>query len=60
MKQNQYQAPSILDKLTMELEAEILSSSVNGDIDTNIKQVETMGQEIGGTVGTEQWAEGWK
>lgn len=60
MKNNKYQAPAIIDEVTMELEAEILGSSNDTPLDQNIRQVETMGQEIGGTVGTEQWAEGWK
>lgn len=60
MKLNKYQAPAIIDKVTMELEAEILGSSNEMDVDQNIRQVETMGQEIGGTVGSEQWLEGWK
>ncbi|MBO4841842.1 MAG: hypothetical protein J5478_00525 [Bacteroidales bacterium] len=60
MKQNKYQAPAIIDKLTMELEAEILGSSGDVNVDQNIRQVETMGQEVGGTVGAEQWLEGWK
>ena len=60
MKQIKYQTPAIIDKVTMELEAEILGSSTEVDVDPNIRQVETMGQEIGGTVGSEQWLEGWK
>ena len=60
MKQIKYQAPAIIDEVTMELEAEILGSSAEVDVDPNIRQVETMGQEIGGTVGAEQWLEGWK
>lgn len=60
MKQIKYETPAIVDKVTMELEAEILGSSNEVNVDENIRQVETMGQEIGGTVGVEQWAEGWK
>ena len=60
MKQIKYETPAIVDEVTMELEAEILGSSNGGDVDKNIRQVETMGQEVGGTVGAEQWLEGWK
>lgn len=60
MKKNIYEAPAIVDKVTMELEAEILGSSTDVPVDENIRHVETMGQEVGGTVGTEQWIESWK
>lgn len=60
MKQIKYETPAIVDKVRMELEAEILGSSNEPNVDQNIRQVETMGQEVGGTVGAEQWLEGWK
>jgi len=60
MKQIKYETPAIVDEVTMELEAEILGSSNEPNVDQNIRQVETMGQEVGGTVGAEQWLEGWK
>lgn len=61
MKKNQkYVAPAMLDKYTLELESEILGSSNNVGVDQNIKSVETMGQEVGGTVAADQWTQGWQ
>lgn len=54
-----YIAPAVLDDLALELEAEILGAS-NAEVDTNIQNVETMGQEVGGTIGSEQWTQGWE
>ena len=54
-----YTAPAVLDDLALELEAEILGAS-NAEVDTNIQNVETMGQEVGGTIGSEQWTQGWE
>ena len=53
-----YTAPVVLDDLALELEAEILGAS-NAPVDQNIEKVETMGQEIGGTVATDQWSQTW-
>ncbi len=59
MKHVKYQAPAITDQVTMELEAEILGSS-NMGVDQNIKSVETMGQDVGGTVAADQWTQNWQ
>lgn len=61
MKKNRkYVEPAILDHVTLELEAEILGSSNNVGIDDSIRSVETTGQEVGGTVGADQWTRGWE
>lgn len=55
-----YIAPAVLDDLALELEAEILGASSELQVDENIDKVETMGQEIGGTIGADQWTQGWE
>jgi len=55
-----YTAPTVLDDLALELEAEILGASSELQVDENIDKVETMGQEIGGTIGADQWTQGWE
>ena len=55
-----YTAPAVLDDLALELEAEILGASSELQVDENIKEVHTMGQEVGGTIGSDQWTQGWE
>lgn len=55
-----YTAPAVLDDLALELEAEILGASSELQVDENIKEVNTMGQEVGGTIGADQWTQGWE
>lgn len=55
-----YIAPAVSDDFALELEAEILGASSDLQIDENIDKVETMGQEVGGTIGAEQWTQGWE
>lgn len=60
-KKMNYSAPAILEDLALELEAEILgASSSQEEIDPNIEKVETMGQEVGGTIDATQWTQEWK
>ncbi len=59
-KKLNYIAPAVLNDLALELEAEILGASAELQIDESIEKVETMGQEIGGTIGTDQWTQGWE
>ena len=55
-----YIAPAVSDDLALELEAEILGASSELQVDENIKEVNTMGQEVGGTIGSDQWTQGWE
>lgn len=59
-KKLNYSAPVILEDLALELEAEILGASAELQVDENIEKVETMGQEIGGTIDANQWTQGWE
>lgn len=59
-KKLKYTAPAILEDLALELEAEILGASSQGEIDPNIEKVETTGQEIGGEVAASQWTQEWQ
>ena len=60
-KKMKYSAPAILEDLALELEAEILgASSSQEEIDPNFEKVETMGQEVGGTIDANQWTQEWK
>ncbi len=59
-KKMNYTAPAVIDDLALELEAEILGASADLQVDENIDKVETMGQEIGGTIGTDQWTQSWE
>lgn len=59
MKQK-YIAPEVLDDLILEMEGMILTSSSMEEIDPNFESVETMGQEIGGTIGDNDWSHEWK
>ena len=60
IKKLTYTAPAVLDDLALELEAEILGASSELQVDENIKEVNTMGQEVGGTIGSDQWTQGWE
>lgn len=61
IKKLKYTAPAVLDDLALELEAEILgASSSQEEIDPNIEKVETMGQEVGGDINSNQWTSGWE
>lgn len=55
-----YTPPVVLDDLALELEAEILGASAELQVDENIEKVETMGQEVGGTIAADQWTQGWE
>ena len=55
-----YIAPAVSDDFALELEAEILGASSELQVDENIKEVNTMGQEVGGTIGSDQWTQGWE
>ena len=59
-KKVNYTAPVILEDLALELEAEIRGASAELQVDENIEKVETMGQEIGGTIDANQWTQGWE
>ncbi len=59
-KKLKYTAPAILEDLALELEAEILGASAELKVDESIDKVETMGQEIGGTVDATQWTQDWQ
>jgi hypothetical protein len=59
-KKMNYTAPAVIDDLALELEAEILGASADLQVDESIDKVETMGQEIGGTIGTDQWTQSWE
>ena len=59
-KKLKYTAPAILEDLALELEAEILGASAELKVDESIDKVETMGQEIGGTVDATQWTQAWQ
>lgn len=59
MKRKQkYEPPVILESLVIQLEAEILSSSVDEMIDENFT-VETAGQEVV-TISADQWTNSWE
>ena len=59
-KKMNYTAPAVIDDLALELEAEILGASADLQVDESIDKVETMGKEIGGTIGTDQWTQSWE
>lgn len=59
-KKQNYIAPVVLDDLALELEAEILGASAELQVDESIEKVETMGQEVGGTIGADQWTQSWE
>ena len=56
-----YIAPAILEEFKLENSVAILSSSKEEqpEIDKNFDKVETMGQEIGGTIGADEWSQTW-
>ena len=54
-----YSAPAILEETVLEVEAGILTASLAPEIDNNFEVVETMGQEIGGTIGESDWSQKW-
>ena len=53
-----YTAPAVLDDLALEFEAEILGPST-AEVDENIKEVDTMGQDVGGTINDNNWNTSW-
>ena len=53
-----YSAPAILEETVLEVEG-ILAASLEPEIDNNFEVVETMGQEIGGTIGESDWSQKW-
>ena len=54
-----YTAPAVLDDLALALEAEILGAST-AQVDENIKEVDTMGQDVGGTINENNWNSSWE
>ena len=54
-----YTAPSVLEDLALEFEAEILGPST-AVVDENIKEVNTTGQTVGGTINENQWSNQWQ
>jgi len=54
-----YTAPAVLDDLALEFEAEILGPST-AEVDENFKEVDTMGQEVGGTINNNNWSTSWE
>ena len=56
-KQN-YTAPAVLEDLALAFEAEILGPST-AQVDENIKEVDTMGQDVGGTINDNNWSTSW-
>ena len=54
-----YTAPTVLDDLALALEAEILGAST-AQVDENIKEVDTMGQDVGGTINENNWNSSWE
>lgn len=60
-KKLNYTAPVVLDDLALELEAEILgASTAELQVDENIQNVQSMGQDVGGAIGADQWTQGWE
>lgn len=57
-KKKIYDAPAILEETVLEVEG-ILAASLEPEIDNNFEVVETMGQEIGGTIGESDWSQKW-
>lgn len=53
-----YTAPAVLEDLALEFEAEILGPST-AQVDENIKEVDTMGQDVGGTINDNNWSTSW-
>ena len=56
-KQN-YTAPAVLEDLALAFEAEILGPST-AHVDENIKEVDTIGQDVGGTINDNNWNTSW-
>ena len=56
-KQN-YTAPAVLEDLALAFEAEILGPST-AQVDENIKEVDTIGQDVGGTINDNNWNTSW-
>lgn len=54
-----YTAPAVLDDLAIEFEAEILGPST-AEVDENFKEVDTMGQDVGGTINNNNWSSSWE
>jgi hypothetical protein len=54
-----YTAPAVLEDLALEFEAEILGPST-AVVDENIKEVNTTGQTVGGTINENQWSNQWQ
>lgn len=57
MKQN-YVPPEILEDVQLESDFQILQQS-NVTVDENFEKVETMGQEIGETINSNDWSQEW-
>lgn len=57
-KKQEYIAPAVLDELLLEMEGQILLSS-SDPVDDNFEDVETMGQDIGGTIKGDSWTHEW-
>lgn len=54
-----YTAPAVIEDLALEFEAEILGPST-AVVDENIKEVNTTGQTVGGTINENQWSNQWQ
>lgn len=54
-----YIAPEILEEVRLEMDGQILSASSNVETDKKFEKVETMGQEIGGTITENDWQQKW-
>lgn len=57
-EKQKYMAPVLLCEIQIEMEGQILVESTP-EIDPNFEKVETMGQEIGGTIGASDWSQTW-
>lgn len=53
-----YSSPEVLEVITIDAPVTLLQASHN-EIDENFEAVETMGQEIGGTVNETDWTQNW-
>ena len=54
-----YTAPAVIEDLALDFEAEILGPST-AVVDENIKEVNTTGQTVGGTINENQWSNQWQ
>lgn len=53
-----YTSPEVLEVITIDAPVTLLAAS-KVEIDENFEAVETMGQEIGGTVNETDWTQNW-